>query len=331
MKFKGPAIILAFIFALGFIAHDASAKGREPASCILFPYYDTLGSSLAIISITNTSGVDDVHVRIVFLSPENGCVPKDYWRTLTQYDTFTFVDHALNTQQGTGFLYVYVVESFGSKIEKKNDCLVGQEYIFSVWRPGGGLVNYGVNAASFAVGTNNITADGKLKLNGNEFDEAPTSIIFPRFFGQEAGFQSKLILISLTGGQFFSTNYSARIFDDSEHEFSDGVSEAPCFWYGDLSSQAAFPDTTELALDGTSTDLDELFDGLPTMGAASKQTGWIEITGVNSHFFTNDFRNPGIYGLLIEQVGAGYAADLPWEVFGGASNAMLWSVSVNGD
>lgn len=327
MKFKGIAILALACVAFGAIAVDASADGRDAASCLLYPYFNTNGGAFAVITVTNTCS-EEINVRIVFISDDNDCLPKDYWRTLTGYDTFTFLDYALNQKAQTGFLYIYVVENYGSKAEKEMDCLIGQEFIFENWGPGGvgAVVNFGVNAVSFEV-VNGVDGNGKLQLDGNEYDQAPSAIRFPRYFGQDIGFfESKLILINLTGGKYYEANIGVRIWDDSEHEFSDQL-QIPCFWYDYLYN--ALPDTNEVHLQGTSTDLDEIFDGTPPT-QVHKKSGWMELYGINAHYFINNFDNPGIYGLLVEKVGPGYAADLPWEVFGPVNNAMLWSTSPDG-
>lgn len=328
MKFKVFAVLLVAFLAVGFFSHDALAKGREAASCLLYPYFNTNPGNVAVITVTNTCD-EVVHLRIVFISADNDCLPKNYYRTLTGYDTFTFVDKALNQKEMTGFLYIYVVEKYGDPAEKKADCLIGQEFVFESWDPSGGVVNWGVNAVSFAVGSNTVDGDGKLVLDGSEYDEAPSRLQFPRFFGQEQGlFESHLIVINLTGGKYYEANVYAELFDDSEHPFSDQI-QIPCFFYDTLVD--TFPDTKESHLDNTSTDFDELYDGNPP-GPAKKKTGWFELIGLNSHYFTNVFDDIGIYGLLIEKVGPGYAADLPWEFFDGVDpETLLWSTSPNGD
>lgn len=328
MRFKGIAILAVACVALGVLSYDASADGRNPASCLLYPYFNTNPGNLAVITVTNTCP-DTVHLRIVFISEDNDCMPKDYWRTLTGYDTFTFIDSGLNQKPMTGFLYIYVVEAYGSKAEKEADCLIGQEFVFGQWFPLQPLVNMGINAVSFEV-VQGVNGDGKLQLDGVEYDQAPSAVMFPRYFGQIPPlFQSFLILINLTGGKYYEANIGFRIWDDSEHEFSDQI-QIPCFWFGPLLT--AVPDVTEGHLQLTSTDLDELYDGNPPppVGPPHKKTGWMWVYGINSHYFINNFDNPGIYGVLVEQIGAGFGGDLPWEVFGTVNNAMLWSTSPNG-
>jgi hypothetical protein len=324
MRFKGLLVLAVALLVIGTVTYDASAEGRKPASCLLYPYFNTITGNFAVITVTNTCA-DEVNLRIVFVGLENDCLPKDYWRTLTGYDTFTFVDRALNRKAQIGFCYIYVVENYGSKVEKKADCLIGQEFVFGSFAPL--LVAFGVNAVSFAVGDNTVNGDGFLHLTGNEYDQAPSAVMFPRYFGQNIpGFLSFVALMNLTGGKYYEANIGIRTFDDSEHEFSDQIQ---IYCYAFMPLYILTPDVDELHLLGTSTDLDELFDG--TFIFPKKQTGWMELYGINSHYFITQKDNPGIYAVLAEGIGCGWAADLPWEVYDPVHpDTGLWSTSPDG-
>lgn len=327
MKLKAVLILSTLILAVGAVSLNAEAAGRNPASLLLYPYYNTDNGNIAVITITNT-GADTQYIRMVWID-DYECSPEDQWIELTGYDTYTFLDFAVNPQGERGFMYAYVVEAFGSVNEKDADVLIGQEFVFSSWGSSN-LVNYGINAVGFEALT--LTADGDLHLDGTEYEAAPKTLYFPRFFGQDdienGAFEAKVILINLTGGKFYEAEADLLVYNDNEVSFSSTVT-FPCFWYGDLTDLSAA--TYESFLLTTDHDEDEVWDGNP--GGDHKKTGWLEITGDFAYYFTNQIDFASVYAVLIEEVGPGYAADLPWQIEDSAvyNNAMLWSTSPNGN
>ena len=176
MKFKVLIVVAIACLGIGMVSMDAAAYDRNPASCLLYPLYDTSPESLAVMTITNVGDVT-LAVRLVWVDHEV-CTPEDQWIELTAGDTFTFIDSAMNPEfDEQGFMYAYVVESVGSTIEEDADCLIGQELFFSVGGGGGGEnsipgnLQYGVNAQPFEA--LNIVKDGDLHLDGStsSYDE----------------------------------------------------------------------------------------------------------------------------------------------------------------
>ncbi len=151
---------MLFCFVFGIIATDAWAGStREPAACLLFPYFNTNPDNLAVFSITNV-GSDPVSVRLVWIDEED-CSPEDQWIQLSGNDTFTFLDQAMNPEGEQGFMYAYVYEGSGSPANA--NCLVGQEIIIGTWDPQNPLIQYGINAVGFQA--INVVADQKLHLD----------------------------------------------------------------------------------------------------------------------------------------------------------------------
>jgi hypothetical protein len=324
MKFKGLAILTVACLVLGVLSYDASADGREPASCLLFPYFNTSPTNLAVMTITNTNlDMDDVAIRLVWVDNVH-CTPEDQWITLTPGDTFSFLDSAMNPQGETGFMYAYAVQAVGSTKEIDFDYLIGQELIFATWTPA--VVTYGINAVPFEA--LNVDGNGLLKLDGAEFEAAPSEVFFPRFFGQQQPFSSAAILINLTGGQWFWQQANVLVYNDNEQSFSSTV-YFPCWCFMPLTQISAA--TTETFLLSTNHDPLELWDGNNNPLAPHKKTGWIHFQGDwawnPQTTFTID--NPSLYAVLVESVGGISAADLPWEVEDTATyiNASLWSTN----
>lgn len=330
MKFKGLAILTVACLALGMLSFDASADGREPASCLLFPYYSTTQQGFAVITITNTCvDLDDVYVRLVWVDNVT-CTPEDQWIKLTCGDTYTFIDWAQNPESNTsGFMYAYAVEGIGSTKEIDFDYLIGQELVFQQWvgpqqNP---IVSYGINAVPYEALAPD--GDGLLKLDGAEFEGAPSEVYFPRFFGQQGQvFQSAVILINLTGGQWFWQQANVLVYNDNEQSFSTTV-YFPCWAFVPLTAISGA--TTEQFLLTTNHNPLELWDGDPNPLNNHKKTGWIYFQGDwawnPQTTFTID--NPSLYAVLVETVGGISAADLPWEVEDTAvyNNAALWSTN----
>jgi hypothetical protein len=324
MKFKGLAILIVACLALGMLGYDASADGREPASCLLFPYYNTQPQNFAVITITNTCiDLDDVYVRLVWVD-NVVCTPEDQWIKLTCGDTYTFIDWAQNPQSESGFMYAYAVEGFGSTKEIDYDYLIGQELIFATWDPQ--LVSYGINAVPFEALA--VDGDGLLKLDGSEFEAAPRQVYFPRFFGQDGAFASAVILINLTGGQWFWQQANVLVWNDNEQPFSTTV-YFPCWEFLPLTEVSGA--TYEDFLLSTNHNPLELWDGNNNPLVPHKKTGWIWFEGDwawnPQTTFTID--NPSLYAVLVENVGGISAADLPWEFEdpGTYNNAALWSTN----
>jgi hypothetical protein len=328
MKLKVIGVFALLCLALGALPIDASADGRTPGACLLFPYYNTNKGNLAVITITN-SCKDDVVVRLVWID-EDYCSPEDQWIKLTGYDTFSFLDSAMNPEGERGFMYAYVVDEYGSKAEVATNCLIGQEYIFAQWiKPeSGAIVDYGINALSFYATT--VDGDGMLLLDGSEYDLAPKTLLFPRFFGQDKGFSSQMVLINLTGGKFFKATAEVLVYNDNEQAWSSTI-EFPCFWIGALEKVSAAV-TEEWLMNSFHNPL-ELWDGNGNPKADHKKTGWISITGDFAYSDFGGFKEKAsLYGYLVEKIGGNYAADLPFEVTDPAYNmAALWSINPNGN
>lgn len=335
MRLKGLAILVVAFLAVGMLSYDASADGRNPGSCLLYPYYNTGVGNLAVMTITNT-GDQDVVVRLVWVD-STFCSPEDQWIELTPGDTFSFVDGAMNPQPNElGFMYAYAVDALGSINEIDYDYLIGQEIVFATWNPPT-LIQWAVNAVAFNALA--VVPDGDLHLDGTEYDAAPKCIYFPRFFGQSTPnvvtpFLSYVIFINLTGGQWFLQQANVLVYNDNEQAFSSTVN-FPCWLLTPLVN-VSFATTQQFLL-STNHDIHEIWDGIPGVPPPAPQkqkAGWIEFVGQWAWNPTTSFyiENPSLYAVLIETLGGFFGlsgADLPWQTEDSAvyNNAMLYSTS----
>lgn len=322
MKVKRCVLFVLVGLCIFSMTHDASASRQNPGSCLLFPYFENNNQTVNVISITNVNSSEDLWVRLVWIS-DNGCNPLDFWFELTPRDTLTFTAKAVCPYQGTGFFYAYVVQGAWSTMEKDADFLIGQELVISNWD--NQLANFSLNAVSFQC--LNCQADGKLRLDGEEYTAAPATLYFPRFFGQTDLFLSKIVLINLTGGRYFDVETYWLISNDNEQIFSL-EKHFDCFEVFKLADVGSIFYNSYLLYSN--------HDVAEPLGFASLvETGWIEITGAEAYNLEVPvvIEKPCIYGVLIENVvNLGYShADLPFQIEDPEFNkAMLWSTDPYG-
>jgi len=315
------AVLWIAAFASG-VPMNADASQESPGSCLLFPYYDTTGSTISFHSIQNV-GSQTVAVRLVFVNGVT-CEPKDAYIDLTPMDTFTFCAHGVLHGWETGFLYAYVVQKKGhAHSEVDYDFLVGQEFVLGKW--GHEDVYFSLNAVSFQ--GLKVVQDGKIHLDGNEYTLAPKSLHFPRFFGQEALINSRLILINLTGGKYFQAAVRYYIYNDNEIVFtSTGLID--CFEVIPLTSVSpAFQKSFLLSTNHA------LLEPWPYYNFL--ETGAIKIFAeyaYNAGGLT--IPDASMYAVLLENFGnLGYGiSDLPFQIDDGKTHyhGMLWSTDPSG-
>jgi hypothetical protein len=324
MKTRWTALIALACLAFVMCPDHASALQLKPGSCLLYPYYDTTPNSMTVISTTNV-GNTDVWVRFVWIDDET-CDPYEHWYPLIANDTYTFMTKAVKPYNNRGFMYAYVVENFYSDLEVDADVLIGQATVFTVWD--GNLSHFSMNASSFQC-LGPPTKDGKLHLNGNEYTGAPKEIYFPRFFGQSSLFKSKLILINLTGGKYFTAAVSMLIFNDNGVPFSQTFN-IDCWDMENLEDISGVFSNAFLL--GTAHSSNEPFGFSNVV-----ETGTLRVKGLSAwnpdNLYTID--DPSLYGALIECLsGLGFGtADLPFQVedLQHYHNAMLWSTDPYGN
>jgi hypothetical protein len=327
----GFLLTLGFLcLALGSPWAPAWAADGQPGSCLIYPYFNSHPGQMTIFRISNVS-METVYVRLVFID-EVHCAPEDRWISLTGGDTLTFLDTWMIPVSARGFLYAHIVESGFSSAEKESNVLIGQELVFGSFDPPFGM-GFSINALAFKA--LDVVPDGKIHLDGVEYEPAPKTVYFPGFFGQEYPdaqnpiFDSKLILINLTGGQYFTHVADLLVYNDDEQAFSAQYS-FPCFAFVDLVQVSAA--TKNSFLLSTLHDPDEPggFSGL------GLETGWISITGNYAFNPSTSFviDHASLLAVMVERMGGlGYGVDLPLHLEDPAThkNGMLWSTSQTGN
>jgi hypothetical protein len=323
MKMKVITVITLTCCALCLLSIEASADRENPGSCLLFPYYDSADIGLTIITISNT-GAKSIDVRIVWVD-ESNCSPDDVWIKLTGYDTFTFTSKSLTPYKSSGFIYAYVVDQSFSKKEIDADVLIGQEIVISNWD--GHIVNFSLNAVAFQC-LDNPNQDGMIQLDGTEYSAAPKTLYFPRFFGHNYFFNSRIVMINLTGGQYFTAQLEWLVYNDNEVVFSM-TDKIDCHEIKTLTDVS--PIFSNTFLQSTSHDPSE-----PQGFSTFVETGTFQITGRKAWNDNNSVQidNPSVYAVLIEGIGNfGFGtADLPMQVEDPKvyNHGMLWSTSPDG-
>lgn len=300
------------------VVQEAGAVSNNPGSCLLFPSYNTCDpNTMSIMTVTNT-GNEHLWIRLVYIDYRDG-IPRDLFFDLDEYDSFTFLDHALFFGSTKGFFYVYVVDDEYSCYEIDADFLIGQEIIIGT--QGNAFDTICINAIPFtALDIKN--PDGDLYLDGKEFEAAPKSIHFPRFFGQNSLFQSHIFFIGLTGGTYFKTLIDVKVYNDDGRIFSDSVRIMNSGETLDLMEIS--PATSNEFLLASSHDPDE-----PLGFNDLVETGSITLTGIEAiNIFTGFvLENACIYAFLFERLGPlGYSATLPMQTEDPANynRGVLW-------
>jgi len=339
MKLKGLAILALLCVALGAFSVSAMADecGRNPASVLFYPYYNTNDTNMSVMTITNTCQ-EDVWVHIVWV-PKKDCSPNNLWIELTAFDTITFQDRALGFQNDTkGFFYAVVVDGNYSTTKVDKDCLIGQELILEdkPESPDLNISTYAINAVGFqALAVDNTTE--VVHLDGVEYTLAPRSLYFPRFFGQpDQGaanfFSSEIIFINLTGGMRFEAQVKLTIYNDNEVAMSEYV-DIPCWKKRPLNELTKNTNSTWnsylLLTDHNTAE--------PIGFAKMVETGWICLEGTEAWNKENPvirIDNANVYAVLVETLGKNLhgIADLPWQLEDADyNNASLWPVSQLGE
>ncbi|MEW6742916.1 MAG: hypothetical protein AB1486_09165 [Planctomycetota bacterium] len=324
--------IVAASAMLAVASLNALADGRHPGSLLVYPIYDSSPGVATIITVTNTNedqsynpatklamGTVDVEYKYI-----DAMTCQEFNRTerLTPNDTLTVLASHHNASSSLGYLYVYAKHP-KSGLPISWNWLIGHVVSFD----GIEVLEYGVNPWSFAA----IPADGELTdldgdgirdLDGKEYEMAPDTLLYPRFFGQSAQlFISHLVLINLTGGSKFRATADLLIYNDNEQVFSAEM-EFTC-WTARLLAKISGAFTDEF-LKSTNHDPDEI------TGLEFIESGWFRVDGGIASSSMASIDDPALIGCLLEFVGPFGSADLPFEE-GTQANGDLLPRSVFGD
>lgn len=308
---------------------------RTCGSLLLYPEFQDQAGMMSIFTITQAC-CDEIAggtwVELVFITGED-CTERNRTIYLSACDTLTFLGATQDLGGDEGYMYAFAKSAQTGGTPIVSNRLVGNSITFDALAQ----LSYSMNAVAFrGIGAdgspNDEDNDGVRDLDGvQEYEEAPSKILVPRFLGQDAmrGSQSTLILIALSGGSEFSFNGGTRVlfsvFDDNESATSVGY-DFFC-WKRErlVTISNAFLQSSISGQNNPNDDPDEIF-GAP----AGNSAGWFTIDGVVARSNVETIVDPAIYAVLIERRGPVAVAQLPFELCS-QPNGDLLPTNVAGD
>lgn len=296
---------------------------RTPGSLLLFPEFDNRRGQVTLVTVTNTNcdSLDgDVTIEFVYIGrygpnrQELNCPETNRTRQLTPCDTITLWTTADNPNHTQGYLYVFAKSSTTGRAIVFNH-LIGEELFMSpndqLDDSVSALVFKGIGEQRAFTDRDN---DGIRDLDGNEYDEAPDELLIPRFLGQDAVFNSRLILIGLSGGTAFTTTVAFQVYNDNEEMSS---AEYSFYCWADPRLAEINGVFTQDYLVNTVQDPDEI------VGANTRESGWFRVDGLLAQSTAASIEDPAIYAVLVERAGSYSVIDLPWELCTQANGDLL--------
>ncbi len=285
---------------------------RAPGSLLLYPEFDNREGVATMFTVTNV-GDRDIQVEFVYRR-EGDCLEFNRKEDLTANDTLTLITNYHNPNQDRGFAYAFAQCPESNKAVTY-DRLIGQLLVVD----GLDSFSYAINTVSFkggATATNDaectslpltdVNGNHRRDLDGIEYAMAPDAIRIPRFLGQTSTLSSELILISLSGGPYFTTTLDFLIYNDNEEVFST-EHQFSCWERVPLIEISELFNADFLAL-ATNHDPDEV------LGARDIETGWMKIDGDIATSSSTTIYDPAFYAVLVEMVAPDhFVADLPFE------------------
>lgn len=313
----------------------------ECGSLLIFPEYDHRAAQRTLVTITDGCCLDSQSTRsvqVVFVD-KSDCSASNAPVSLSACDTVTFLTSFLRPGGTQGFLYAYARDNVPTSVNPSGspvvfNHLIGQEVVIS----GITSFDYALNAIALKGWgnegeINDDDQDGIRDLNVihergfppgvplPEYSALPDRILVPRFLGQSADVQSKLILLGLSGGRLFQTQVAIQGFNDDEVTFS-ASHLFRCWDDPPLTTiSAAFLQTSMIA---AGDDPNEI------VGMSNRESGWFYVDGDVAFSTQETIHDPAIYAVLVERGVGRAAADLPFELCGQA-NGDLFPVHIFGD
>lgn len=322
--------------AVAFVGISNRAVADEPGSLLVFPYFDNTRGELTVLTVANTN--DDptnanasVNVEFIYRNQEN-CLEFNRLRTLTPNDEITVITKYDNPNMVKGYCYVFATsKTTGAAI--KFDRLIGHEIILNSNNSNPDFASAPVvfkAGAALAEGANtDLNGNGLRDLDGLEYAQAPDKLLFPRFIGQgdPFGWNSKLVLLNLTGGAQFQCIVDFLVYNDNEEVFSAQY-QFQCWVSVSLDDISPLFDNDFLVTTNHSSS--EVYNG----GHTFPEIGWFRVNGDTAYSTAVQFADPAVLGLLIERsddsvVFQEGGAELPFTI-GTQNNGKLLSTNLFG-
>jgi hypothetical protein len=290
------------VLATGF-AGLASAQPvlDQPASAMVYPYFDSTPNHGTLITVTNTNtstiacsnplfregDICVLYTYFGFDRSRNFCREFNTTECLTPGDTLTVFADQHNPEGEIGWLWVEARDP-ETREPVDYDYLIGSAIIVDTGTdflfqyhpygfralPEGAPTTTGAGADNCGRENTDLNSDGRADFDGAEYDYWPAKLYLDEFF-QERGsaptFSNQLTLASCDVDPFDDddTRVSALIWNNNERQFSRTFN-FECFFQGSLSSISNI-------VNGLLGDPNEL-----VLGSRSIQTGWLSLVGTDA-------------------------------------------------
>jgi hypothetical protein len=293
------------------------AAEMEPASLLLFPFYDARpGGSLTIHTITNINWnrlkaendflAGDVLLHFFYVDGAD-CLHFDRFEFLTPGDTLSVIAGDHNPEGNFGYLIVKAMDP-ETELPVDFDFLVGDQLVVDargnfVWnlppiafraladeRLDGAAARSVTGYAFTDLPINDGDNDGKADFNGYEYAYFPDQLILSSFFETNARSDTELVLLTpLDPMARVTVNF--WIFNNTETRFSRSF-QFSCFWAGSLAD-----------ISNIVSNLEGDPGELPLPGV---QTGWAVIDGRRAWLGDNILTDDApIIGFAIQKFSGG--------------------------
>jgi hypothetical protein len=297
---------------------------RQASSLLIYPEFDNRRGAKTFLTVTNVD--DDLQgtlaIEFVYIEEET-CLETNRTEYLTANDTLVISTKEHNPNEGRGYVYVFAKnDATGEPIVANS--LIGQAMVITQGDGVGGpdlTLDYSVNAVGFkGIGDGVMTdldLDGLLDLDGQEYDQAPASILVPRFLGQGPPHLawSSLVMIGLTGGAQFDTTLDFLVYNDNEQGFSAEYTFSCWDKVPLLAISGVF------GLDFLTNSTND--DPLEVLGAPDLHAGWMRVDGAVASSMTTSIPDPAFLVVQVERLSFNAGADLPFELCTQPGGALL--------
>jgi hypothetical protein len=279
-KSFGFALAAAAALVAGASPAQAQPRHLQPASLLVYPFYDSSPGAGTIVSVTNINDdrtfcpdddfrAGDVVLHYVYI---DGATWREFDRfePLTPGDTLTVLADNHNPEMDMGFLTVKALDPItleaidfdyliGSAIVVQSEFNFLWGYTPYAFR---GLADEATQEDCSRIFTDD-DGDGLADFDGSEYDEFPARLFVDSFFEERGAFGNLLVLLS-SAGQDFENEVAFLFWNNREQKFSRNF-KFICWVATNLKSIS----NVAGRLNGDPAEL----------GRPPVQTGWVDIKG----------------------------------------------------
>jgi hypothetical protein len=307
------------------LAPTCLAGGRQPGSLLVYTVQRSSPTFFTIVSVTNTNvtpqtpisfgGSTNVHFQYFNVIPNRedpfhplGCQDFNRREFLTPADTIsvlTACHNAFRPGGQEGYLVVSAEDPSLFQTAWSHNDLVGSEIVINASGS-----TYSINAIPFsaipAAGmATDVNMNGRLDLDGMEYEQVPDILILDSFIGVAA---SQLAIVNLTGDARDHNTLYFSVWNDNEFPLSATLTFNCWFDQPLMNVAPLFGQAFLAALPNDPAELD-----INCNGFGDLETGWatidsIDVSTAGGNFVAND-------GAILGSVTAGFlnGGRLLWE------------------